>query len=60
MGTIIEGIKFYTIQETAQVLQVTPQTIRSYIKQGRLKAQRIGKPILVTENNLKEFLQVTN
>ena len=60
MGTIIEGIKFYTIQETAQVLQVTPQTIRSYIKQGRLKGQRIGKPILVTENNLKEFLQVTN
>ena len=60
MGTIIEGIKFYTIQETAKVLQVTPQTIRSYIKQGRLKGQRIGKPILVTENNLKEFLQVTN
>jgi len=60
MGTTIEGIKFYTIQETAQVLQVTPQTIRSYIKQGRLKCQRIGKPILVTENNLKEFLQVTN
>ena len=60
MGTIIEGIKFYTIQETAQVLQVTPQTIRSYIKQGRLKGQRIGKPILVTENNLKEFLQANN
>ena len=60
MGTIIEGIKFYTIAETAKALQVTPQTIRSYIKQGRLKAQRIGKPILVTENNLKEFLQVTN
>ena len=60
MGTIIEGIKFYTIQETAKVLQVTPQTIRSYIKQGRLKAQRIGKPILVTENNLKEFLGATN
>lgn len=59
MGTIIEGIKFYTIQETAKVLQVTPQTIRSYIKQGRLKGQRIGKPILVTENNLKEFLQVS-
>ena len=56
MGTTIEGIKFYTIQETAKVLQVTPQTIRSYIKQGRLKGQRIGKPILVTENNLKEFL----
>ena len=57
MGTIIEGIKFYTIPETAQALKVTPQTIRAWIKQGRIKSQRIGRPILITENNLKEFLQ---
>ena len=56
MGTIIEGIKFYTIPETAQALKVTPQTIRAYIKQGKIKSQRIGRPILITENNLKEFL----
>jgi excisionase family DNA binding protein len=58
MGTIIEGIKFYTIPETAQALKVTPQTIRAYIKQGKIKSQRIGRPILITENNLKEFLGV--
>ncbi len=56
MGTTIEGIKFYTIPETAKALQVTPQTIRAYIKQGKIKSQRIGRPILITENNLKEFL----
>ncbi len=56
MGTIIEGIKFYTIPETATALRVTPQTIRAYIKRGKLKSQRIGRPILITENNLKEFL----
>ena len=60
MATIIEGIKFYTIPETAQALRVTPQTIRAWIKQGKLKGQRIGRPILITENNLKEFLQATN
>lgn len=60
MATVIEGIKFYTIPETAQALRVTPQTIRAWIKQGKLKGQRIGRPILITENNLKEFLQVTN
>ena len=59
MGTIIEGIKFYTIQETAKALQVTPQTIRAWIKQGKIKSQRIGRPILITENNLKEFLKAT-
>lgn len=57
MGTIIEGIKFYTIPETAKALKVTPQTIRAYIKQGKIKSQRIGRPILITENNLKEFLK---
>lgn len=60
MATVIEGIKFYTIPETAQALRVTPQTIRAWIKQGKLKGQRIGRPILITENNLREFLQESN
>jgi len=60
MATVIEGIKFYTIPETAEALNVTPQTVRAYIKQGKLKGQRIGRPILITENNLKEFLQESN
>jgi len=60
MATEIEGIKFYTIPDTAEALNVTPQTVRAYIKQGKLKGQRIGRPILITENNLKEFLQATN
>jgi excisionase family DNA binding protein len=60
MATIIEGIKFYTIPDTAQALRVTPQTIRAWIKQGKIKSQRIGRPILITESNLREFLQATN
>ncbi len=60
MATVIEGIKFYTIQEAAEALNVTPQTVRAYIKQGKLKGKRVGRPILITENNLKEFLQATN
>ena len=32
MRTIIEGIKFYTIPEKAEALNVTSQTIRAYIK----------------------------
>lgn len=59
MATEIEGILFYTIPETAKALRVTPQTIRAYIKQGRIKSQRIGRPILITENNLKAFLQIS-
>lgn len=57
MPTLIEGIKFYRIQEAAEALRVTPQTIRAYIKQGRLQATRVGRPILITEKNLKAFLE---
>jgi excisionase family DNA binding protein len=39
MSTIIEGIKFYTIPEIAETLNVTPQTIRVYIKKGGLRAR---------------------
>ena len=60
MATVIEGIKVYTIPETAKALKVTPQTIRAYIKRGKLKGQRIGKPIVITETNLKKFLTATN
>jgi excisionase family DNA binding protein len=58
MATVIEGIKFYKIPEVAEALGVTPQTIRTWIKQGKIKSQRIGRPILITENNLKEFLNI--
>jgi len=58
MPTEIEGIKFYTIPETAEALNVTSQTIRAYLKRGELKGKRIGRPILITENNIKEFLEV--
>jgi len=60
MAIVIEGIKFYTVQEVAKALRVTPQTVRAYIKRGKLKGKRIGRPILITENNLKEFLRDTN
>jgi hypothetical protein len=36
MATIIEEINFYTILETAQALQVTPQTFKADVKKGRL------------------------
>lgn len=56
MVTEIENIKFFTVQETADLLRVTPQTVRAYIKQGKLKGKRIGRPILISEGNIREFL----
>ncbi len=56
-GTEIQGITFYTVQEVAIMLSITPQTVRSYIKEGRLKGKRIGRPILITQESLSAFLE---
>jgi excisionase family DNA binding protein len=57
MPTEIEGMTFYTIPETAKALKVSSQTMRIWIKQGKIKSHRIGRPIYITKNNLWEFLQ---
>jgi len=57
MPTVIENIKFYKIPEVAEILLVSPQTVRAYIKRGRIKAQRIGRPIYITDKNLQEFIR---
>lgn len=56
---VIENLKFYTVSEIAAALNVTPQTVRLYIKQGRLKSQRIGRPLLISEKQLREFIEPT-
>ena len=57
MPTIIQGIEFYTVQEAAEELNVSAQTVRSYIKQGKLSGKRVGRPLLITSENLKKFLE---
>ena len=56
MPTEIEGIKFYRIPEVAEALGVTTETVRAWLKKGRLKGVRVGRPILITEKNLRDFL----
>jgi excisionase family DNA binding protein len=58
MPTEIEGVKFYTITEVAEALKVNPQTVRGWVKRGRLKGRRVGRPILIAESNIREFLQL--
>lgn len=49
--------EFYTINQTAIVLKVHPLTIRRYIKEGRLKAYRVGGNIRIALNDLRNFSQ---
>jgi excisionase family DNA binding protein len=52
----IAGKRYYTVMEAGKALQVTPQTIRTWIKRGRLQAYRIGVPLYIPEQSLKQFI----
>lgn len=51
----VEGVKFYSIIDAAKELDLTPQTVRKYVKEGKLKSKRVGKPILITDKHIKEL-----
>ena len=55
-----EKMKVYTIEELVEVLQVTRRTIYNYLKEGKLKAVKMGKYWRVTEKQLEEFLTPSN
>lgn len=49
--------EFYTINQAAISLKVHSLTVRRYIKEGKLKAYRVGGNIRVSVNDLRAFLQ---
>lgn len=53
----VGSVRAYDVQETAALLQVTAVTIRSYIHQGKLKAQKIGTKYFIYEKTLKNFIK---
>lgn len=55
-----ELMKVYTLEELVEVLQVTRRTLYNYIREGKLKAAKMGKYWRVTEKQLEAFLRATN
>lgn len=51
-----ENIKLYNLQELEGLLEVTSRTLLTYIKQGKLKAVKIGGKWKVSEANLQDFV----
>lgn len=49
-------IKLYTLQELEGLLEVTTRTLLTYIKEGKLKAVKIGGKWKVSESNLQDFI----
>jgi len=45
----IGDLTIYSVAELAQRLKVSNQTIRRYIKTGRLKSKKVGQKYIITE-----------
>jgi excisionase family DNA binding protein len=58
MSVEFEGVKFYKTLEVAEKLNIRSQTVRLYIRDGKIKAQRVGKSFLISEYSLREFLKI--
>jgi len=51
-----DTIKLYTLQELESILETSTRTLLAYIKQGKLKAVKIGGKWKVSEANLQDFV----
>ena len=52
----LNGLKAYTIAETADILKVSAQTVRTYLKDAKLQGQRIGRTIIIPEVSIKRLI----
>lgn len=51
-----DDLILYTIEEVTQILKVTQRTVYNFIKNGDLKAVKVGKYWRVKHSDLEAFL----
>ena len=55
--TAKKKLDVYTLEELSEQLDMEKQTLRSYIKNGKLKASKIGNKYFVTGDDVMELMQ---
>lgn len=56
MPKVILGVELYELKEVAQLLGVTIQTIRRYVRVGYLTPTLVGKAKYISAEALREYL----
>lgn len=49
--------KYYTVDEIADLLKIHPKTVQRYIREGKLKASKVGKSWRVSGHDLSTFAE---
>ncbi len=50
-------MQVYNVIEVVKLLGLNKQTIRKFIKEGKLKASKVGTHYVITDEAIKEFLK---
>jgi excisionase family DNA binding protein len=50
-------MKFYKLDQVAEIMQMNTETVRRYIRRGELKAGLFGREYRVIEEDLREFYE---
>lgn len=48
---------YYTVEKIAEMLSIHPKTIQRYIREGKLRANKVGKGWRVTGHDLSVFME---
>lgn len=49
--------KYYTVEQVAELLTMHPKTIQRYIREGKLRASKVGKSWRVSGHDLSVFTE---
>ena len=49
--------RLMTPEEVAERLAITPKTVRRFLREGRLKAMKVGRLWRVRESDLLEYMK---
>lgn len=50
--------KFYTTEEVAEMLKIKPESVRRYVRYGKLRAVKLGgKFIRIDHKDFEEFIE---
>lgn len=58
-GTTLNLMQIYTTAQAAEVLQINIQTLRKWVREGKLPASKLGSDYRITGEDIKSFLDAT-
>lgn len=55
-GHAMDGARLWTLQETAEALRLSPHTIRSFVRKGKLRPVKICRRLLFRAIDVEQLI----